>query len=362
MHAKYWLARWEEARTQTALALPFVGRGVVYAYLWASAVVLAAIAAVGELSWAAVAGVTGPTIILTVAAFGYDIYELFKIIPEREQMLTEKAGERLTEGVGETLRLPGPEIQFTDHRTKQNLTVPGLAVAGERPARIQNGQAIGRVDICQVALRNKPPAATKGSTAEHAVALVEYFLPEGKEPVLVLDHGRWADNPLPDSHNTPASLDSLLRRDLYANGEAHWIDVALKAKGDAEWYALDAAASGDRGWKDPDHAMAHSETRVRITVLAEGMDHVVSAEYWLYNHGTDTIDISDTRRSQQDHSQQSQVRGSRMAAPREKMERPERSERPLTRDEFFSDLAKVSRKASSKKSAQATTAPSPTEE
>jgi hypothetical protein len=362
LHAKYWLARWEEARTQTALALPFVGRGVVYAYLWASLVVLAAIAAVGELSWAAVAGVMGPTIILTVAAFGYDIYELFKIIPERDQMLTEKAGERLTERVGETPRLPRPEIQFTDHRTRLNIAVPGLAVAGERPARIQNDQAVGRVDICQVALRNKPPATAKGSTAEHAVALVEYFLPEGKEPVLVLDHGRWADNLLADSRNTPASLDSLLRRDLYANGEAHWIDVALKAKGDAEWYALDAAASRERGWKDPNYAMAHSEMRVRITVLAEGMDHAISAEYWLYNHGTDTIDISDTRRSQQNRSQQSQAGASRMAAPKENTERPERSDRPLIRDEFFSDLAKVSRKASSKKSAQATTAPSPTEE
>ncbi|MDP2857271.1 MAG: hypothetical protein Q8P50_04750, partial [Bacillota bacterium] len=131
--------------------------------------------------------------------------------------------------------------------------------------------------------------------------MVEYFLPEGKEPVLVLDHGRWADSPQPDFHNTPASLDSLLRRDLYANGEAHWIDVALKSKGDAEWYAPDAASCSESGWKDPDYAIAHSEMRVRVTVLAEGVDHAISAEYWLYNHSTDTIDISDTRRPRQNH-------------------------------------------------------------
>lgn len=364
MHAKYWLTRWQEARALTAQALPFVGRGVVYAYLWASLVVLAAIAALGQLSWAAMAGVIGPTVVLLVAAWGYDVYQLMKIIPERELLLRERAEE--------AARPPRPHVEFAGCRTRQNLGVQGLTGSEERPGRTPAGQQVGRIDVCQVAVRNKPPAGAKGSTASHAVALVEYFLPEGNEPALVLDHGKWAGHFLPGSYNSQVSPELLVHRDLYPNGEVHWIDVALKSKGQAEWYAPDAELFSANGWKDPDRLVAHQEVRVRITVLAEGLDDAVSAEYWLYNLRTGAIDITEARRDQGDpatrrvatetqrprRSEQVEAQPERSGAA-ERQETPEHPQptnhpdgpaSPLLRDEFFADLARVSRKTPAKKS------------
>ncbi len=363
MHAKYWLARWQEARALTAQALPFVGRGVVYAYLWASLVVLAAIAAFGQLSWAAVAGVTGPTVVLLVAAWSYDVYQLVRMIPERDQLLREKAEE--------ATRPPRPYLEFSGCRTRQNLVVQGFTEAEEKAGRISAGQQVGRIDVCQIAVRNKPPAGAKGLTASHAVALIEYFLPEGRDPVYVLDRGRWAGSFLPGLYNGAVSPELLVHRDLYPNGEVHWIDVALKFRGEAEWYVPDADLSSAGSGLHPDHLVAHQEVRARITLLAEGVDDAVTAEYWLYNLGTGAIDISEARRDQGGpaitrvaterqrprRSEQVEAQPERSGAG-EGQETSERSQpsdhpdgaaSPLLRDEFFADLAKVSRKTPARK-------------
>jgi hypothetical protein len=365
--------------------MPFVGRGVVYAYMGASIAVLAAIAALGQLSWTALAGVLGPTAVLTAVALIHDVYQLLKVIPERDWALVQKA-EQLD-------RLPRPYVEFAGCRARRNLAVEG-AVA-ERYGKMPAVRPVETFDVCQVAVRNKPPAHAKGSVARNAVALVEYFLPEGRQPVLALDHGKWAGGLVggpPDAET--------LRRDLFANGEIHWIDVALKVKGAPDWYALDGAAGADGGWRDPDYAILHPEMRVRVTVLAEGMDEEVRAEYWLDSFGSDTIYISETRRlrsaitptlegqqealppteraESSEPQEQPKKRRPQRGRPQAEVLEPERQdrtapaqegvsrenpqeERPTGEDpspppipnDFYLHLARVSRKASPKKSSGA---------
>lgn len=208
------------------------------------------------------------------------LYSLFITPREIWNELNEKINN-LNQELNRLQHAPRPNILFVDERIKKDIK---LFTYEEYNFKI-NPIEMAKIDVAQVSVSNQPERYNKGLVALNAHSIIKYYYRE----ILIckLDYGRWADNQQPAGLKMFETLDPLLRRSLYANGEKHWIDLVLKHEDDHYCYAFNAHTCRlYTDWKDPHLEIKADEFKVKVIINAEELE-IDSAvgEFVIKNHG-----------------------------------------------------------------------------